>query len=394
MDDGRVAQAAQFQHLIGIVKALLRVFHFEIGQHGAELFFGQGVVVIRLIQRRNQNLRLGGHLQPGLLGNPVCAFAHQRCIHALVRVREHIFRKLLGLFLVEEVAVVGLHIVLEIFCDGFVHNHSLLRRTNHAVVECFRHHQVCAGAVQIGRFLNIAGHVARAYAQRGLAAGISRLHHARAARGQNGGHARVVHQGAGGLNGGLVNPLDAVFWRAGLYSRLVYNAGRLGRAFLRRGVEAENDGVARFHRNQAFEQRGGGGVRGGRHAANYTHGLCNFHIAFHFIFVQNAHGFFVLDVVPDIFRGKHILDYFVFIYAAARFLHGHARQFLVLIQARQGHFMHNKVHLLLVQLQKLLQGHLRLFHQRINHGVHFRFHRGDGRCFLFCHSVFLQNQIL
>ncbi|MBS6797958.1 MAG: CDP-glycerol glycerophosphotransferase family protein [Coprobacillus sp.] len=39
-----------------------------------------------------------------------------------------------------------------------------------------------------------------------------------------------------------------------------------------------------------------------------------------------------------------------------------------------------------------MQGHLRLFHQRVDHRVHFGFHSGDGRRLLFCHIVFLQNQ--
>ena len=149
VNNGRVAKAAQLQHFIGVIKALLRALHLKIGQHGAELFLCQRVVVVRLIQRRNEDLRLFRHLQAGLLSDPVRAFAHQRCEHALVRVREHIFRKLRGLLFVEEIAVVGLHIGLEILCNGLVHNHRLLRGTNHAVVERFGHHQVCAGAVQV-----------------------------------------------------------------------------------------------------------------------------------------------------------------------------------------------------------------------------------------------------
>ena len=138
--------------------------------------------------------------------------------------------------------------------------------------------------------------------------------------------------------------------------------------------------------------RHGGGVRGGRHAADYTHGFCNLHISFHFVFIQDAHCLFILDVVPDIFRGEHVFNDLVLIHAAACLLYGHAGQLLVLVQTGQSHLVHDVVHLLLIQLQKFMQGHLRLFHQRVDHRVHFGFHSGDGRRLLFCHIVFLQNQ--
>ena len=107
------------------------------------------------------------------------------------------------------------------------------------------------------------------------------------------------------------------------------------------------------------------------------------------------------DAFIEFVRGKGVLGVFIFLgiqllQVVVAFLPGEAVEFAA------GLLYGTWAGLLLCLLGILLASctvyaFVRLFEMCIrdsNHGVHFRFHRGDGRCFLFCHSVFLQNQIL
>ena len=48
VDDGGVAQAAQLQHLVGVIKALLLAVYNKVGQHRGKLFLRQRMVFVRL----------------------------------------------------------------------------------------------------------------------------------------------------------------------------------------------------------------------------------------------------------------------------------------------------------------------------------------------------------
>ena len=154
-------------------------------------------------------------LQAGLLGDPVCRFTHQRAVNALAGVREHEFRQLFRFFLVEEVAVVGLHIVFERFGDLFVHDDGLLGSADHAVVEGLGHHQVGAGAVQVRGFFNIARHVARANAQCRFTGRVSCVYHARTAGCQDG--IGILHDFLGQIQRWNIDPANDIFRCASLY---------------------------------------------------------------------------------------------------------------------------------------------------------------------------------
>ena len=381
-----MAKAAQLEHLVGVVEALLFAVNDEVSQYRAQLLFCHGMAAVGTIHGNNQNLGFLRHIQAGLLSNPVCAAADNRCENTLVGVGEHISGELIGFLFVQEVAAVVLHEFLEVLRQLLLYDNSLLRSADHAVVEGFGHHEVGACAMQVCRFLDEAGHVARANAQSGFAAAVSCLHHAGAAGCQDGSNAGVIHQSAGCVNGRLVDPLNAVLRCAGLHSCFVHDAGCFGRALLCRRMEAEDDGVAGLDSDQALEHRGGSGVGGRGYTADNAYGLRNLNIAFHLVLVKNTNGLLALDVVPDVLGGEHVLDHLVLVHAAAGFLHSHACQLLVLVQASQSHLVNNVVNLLLIQCQELLQSNLSLADKAVDHAFDIGLGGGNGGFFLshFC----------
>ena len=147
-------------------------------------------------------------------------------------------------------------------------------------------------------------------------------------------------------------------------------------------METENNRITGFHADQGFEHCGGGGVRHGRSSGNDADRLRDFHIAFQLL--NNAHGFFILDGVPDIFRGEHVFDDFVLIHAAAGFFNRHFREPSVVFLAGDGHRLHDFIHLLLRHVHKLFESLERLLHMVVYHGVHVNL-RGFLFLFFVCH---------
>ena len=85
--------------------------------------------------------------------------------------------------------------------------------------------------------------------------------------------------------------------------------------------------------------------------------------------------------MPDLFSGKHVLDGFIFINAAAGFLNRHLGQFHMMIKTGNRHAVHDLVDLLLViSLQ-----HFERFLSIGNELVNIRFNVGLGFRFVFQH---------
>ena len=141
----------------------------------------------------------------------------------------------------------------------------------------------------------------------------------------------MVHQSVGRIQGGGFNPLHAVFGSAGSDSSVADDAGSLSGAFLGGGMETEDDGAAGFGCDHGFEHGGGSGVGYGSNAGHNANRLGNLHQAGQLVVVNDADGFLVLDVVPDIFGSKQVLNDFVFVNAAAGFLNGQLCQFGVVV---------------------------------------------------------------
>ncbi len=251
--------------------------------------------------------------------------------------------------------------------DLLIHNNSLFRCTDHAVVKGFGDHKVRAGPADIHIFVDIAGNVAGADAQSGFSAAVSRLDHTGTPGGQDQGDSLVLHQRCGGFQGRGLDPLDAVFRRAILNSGLFDNAGRLRGAFLSGRVKRKYNGIPGFCANQGFEYGGGSGIGNRGNAGNDSHRFGNFHVILQLIFLNHTYGFLMFDAVIDIFRGKNVLDDLVFEQASFCLIHGKMCQIHMLVQPGQGHGLYNPVHLLLVQFHIFLQGLLRIGYQTIHH---------------------------
>ena len=367
VDDRRVTEAAHVQHFRCALEAFLRAVDHKVGEHRAQLFTGQRIFGPDSRKLCDQDLRLLRDLDAGMLCNPVGALAHDVGVNRLLLGVDHIVGNLLRLLRIEEVAVVFLHNAFEILVDFLIDDDRLLGSADHAVVKGFGEHQVGAGALELCAFLNIAGHVAGADAQSGLTGAVCALDHACAAGGEDEGHARMIHQSSGCLNGGRFNPLDAVFRRAGLDCRIIEHFCSGDRALLCIGMKAEDHRVAGFHADQRFEHRGGGGVRNGGCRSDNANRLRDLHIAFQLILFDDANGFFILDGVPDIFGGEHVLDDLVFIHAATGFFNRHFREPGVVFLAGDSHRLHDFIYLLLRHVHKLLESFERLLHMVVYH---------------------------
>ena len=336
VDDRRMAQAAHFQHLSGALEALLMGIHHIIGENGGELFPGEGILRSHGRQPGDEDLGILRNGKAGLRRDPYRLFAHHIRVHGLLGRVDYIIRQFFAFLFVDEITAVILHVFLEGGGDFLIHDHRLLGGADHAVVKGLGKHEIGAGPLQLGGFLDVAGHVAGTDAQGGLAAAISRLDHAGASGGQDQRHAGVVHQRLGGGDGGSVDPLDAVFRSAGGHRGLQQHFSRFHRAFLRAGMEAEDNGIAGLGADQGFEHGGGGGIGDGRHAGDDAHRLRHLHIPFHFVFLDDAHAFLIFDGMPDIFGGEQVFDDFVLINAPPGFLIGQLGQTDVMVVARRG----------------------------------------------------------
>ena len=194
----------------------------------------------------------------------------------------------------------------------------------------------------------------------------------------------MVHQSVGSFQRGGFDPLHAVFGSAGGDGGVTDDAGSLSGALLGGGMEAENDGAAGFGRDHGFEHGGGSGVGYGSNASHDTNRLCYLHEAGQLIVFNDAHGFLILDVVPDIFGSKQVFNDFVFVNAAAGFLDRQLRQLGVVIQAGQSHGMGNLVHLFLIELHILGQRGFGFLSQVVDHCLYV--HNGcGGSCFFLNH---------
>ena len=250
-----------------------------------------------------------------------------------------------------------------------MHDRGLFGGADHAVIKCLGNDEVGAGALDIDILVDIAGYVARTHAERRFACAVRASHHAGAARREYQRYVGVVHQRACCFDGRRFDPLNEVFGAAVFDGRIAQHLCGFHRALLRGRVEREYDRVTCFRCNQRLEHRCGGRVGDRRHACDNADGLRDLDVSFQFAFVHDAHGFLILDAVPDVFGREYIFDDFVFEDTAACFFHGHLGKTHMVIQPGQRHGVDHAVDLLLIHRHIGFQGVVRIFHQTVNDGI-------------------------
>ena len=180
------------------------------------------------------------------------------------------------------------------------------------------------GDLHVGGVVDDDGRVTGAHAQGGLAAGVGRLHHARATGGQD--DVDVAHHNVGELDGGNVHPADDLLGGAGLDGGLEHQLGRGDGAPRGRGVRGDDDGVAGLQADQRLEDRGGGGVGRRDDGAHDADGLGDLGDAVGLVVLDHAAGLGVLVGVVDVLGGIVVLDDLVLEHTAAGLLDGHLSQ--------------------------------------------------------------------
>ena len=172
----------------------------------------------------------------------------------------------------------------------------------------------------VGAVVDHGGGIAGADAQSGLAGGVSRLHHAGAAGGED--QVRLPHYLIGQLQRGLVYPRDDAFRRTGGDRRFQHHPGGGDGAALRSRMGADDDAVTGLQGNQGLENGSGSGVRGGNDRRDDADRLGNALNAVGRVFLNDTAGLGILVGVVNIFSGIVVLDDLILHYAHTGFGYG------------------------------------------------------------------------
>ena len=202
-------------------------------------------------------------------------------------------------------------------------------------------------AVDIGRA------VSRAHADGGLAGRIRRLHHTRAAGGENQPHRLRLHQLLTSVQRRDAQAGHRVGGRTCRPRRLRYNLRRLAGTGNGLGVGGKHDGVARFQCDHGLVAHRGGGVGAGDDGGDDPHRHADLPELFLRDFPENAHGLHAPNRLRHPLGGEEILSPFVLRIAEARLLNRHFRQRGRLCRKGFCHCFHDGVQLALGQFCQL-----------------------------------------
>ena len=206
----------------------------------------------------------------------------------------------------------------------------------------------------VGAVVDHSGGIAGANAQSGLAGGISCLHHAGAAGGED--QVGFRHHLIGQLQRGLVDPRDDAFRRTGGDRRFQHHPCGCDGAALRSRMGADDDAVTGLQGDQGLENSGRGGIGGGNHRGDDADGLGDPPDAVGCVLFDDAAGLGVPVGIIDVLGGKVVLDDLVLHYAHAGFLHGKLCQGNAHLVGGSGSGQENLIHLLLGVFGILLLG--------------------------------------
>ena len=202
-------------------------------------------------------------------------------------------------------------------------------------------------AVDIGRA------VSRADTDGGLAGRIRRLHHTRAAGGENQPHRLRLHQLLTAVQRRDAQTRHRVGGRARRLRRFRYDLRRFPGAGNGLGVRRKHDGVARFQGDHGLVAHRGGGVGAGDDGGDDPHRHADLPELFLRDFPENAHGLHAPNRLRHPLGGEEILSPFVLRIAEARLLNRHFRQRGRLCRKGFGHRLHDGVQLALGQFCQL-----------------------------------------
>ena len=391
VDGGGVA-GTQLEHLLAHLEGLLLVVGLEHGLHRSELLVGQRLVVGDFLALGGQNGGVGRNLEASSLGDELRGLAWHRGVqHGLDAgtgsAAEHVLFQLGLLFGVDEVGLTDLELLDELVVDVLVGDDGLLGGADHAVIEVLGEHQIVGGAHDVNVLVDICRSVASADAEGRLAGGVCGLDHARTTGGEDGGDTVMLHQGAGGFDGRVLDPLDTVLGSACLDGRVTHDLGGFYGALLCARVEAEDDRAAGLQCDQRLEDGGGGRVGDRGHAGDDADRFGDLVDAHDIVFADDADGLLSGQVVGDVFAGEDVLGGFVFHQTTVGLLDGHLGEHQMLVQRCDGSLGDDTVNLLLIELFEIVKSLQALLDQSVDLSLgcgELLFRSRLGRLFLLC----------
>ena len=314
--------AAELQQREAGVQGRLEILDEVERKHRRELLGGERILLPDALQFGADDAGIRRHFETRHPRNGGRGLADALRIHRPVRHQQQLAERLL-LGIVGDVSLVGFEQAENPVAQRGFRHQRLLARADRPEIEAFTGNHLGDGFFQVGRGIHQHRNVARSHPERRLAAGIGGLHHARAAGGQDHGGALVPHQGAGGFERGVIDALDDAFGRARFHRRLVQNSRCVAGALVRARMRAENDGVARFERNERLVNRRGSGIGSGQNGRHHSHGNAHLHHFFFRQLAQYADRLHAPHAPRQPVRAQDVLDVLILGVAVAGLFHRH-----------------------------------------------------------------------
>ena len=390
--DGCGVACTMLEHGFAHLEGLFLVVGLQHGLDRSKLLHGQRLVLADFLALSGKDGGVFRNLEAGGLGDVLRGLARHhgvelRGLSGVSGAAEHVLLELGLLVSVHEIGLATLEFLDQRSVDFLVGDDGLLGGADHAVIEVLGEHQIVGGAHDVNVLVDICRSVASADAEGRLAGGVCGLDHARTTGGEDGGDTVMLHQGAGGFDGRVLDPLDTVLGSACLDGRVTHDLGGFYGALLRARVEAEDDRAAGLQCDQRLEDGGGGRVGDRGHAGDDADRFGDFVDAQHVVLADDADGLLTSQVVGDMLAGEDVLGGLVFDQTTVGLLDGHLGEHQVLVQGCDGSLGHDVVNLLLIELLEFIKSLQALLDQSVDLSLgcgELLFRSRLGRLFLLC----------
>ena len=370
VDGGGVA-GAMLQHGFAHLEGLFLVVGLQHGLDRSKLLHGQRLVLADFLALSGKDGGVFRNLEAGGLGDVLRGLARHhgvelRGLSGVSGAAEHVLLELGLLVSVHEIGLATLEFLDQRIVDVLVGDDGLLGSADHAVIEVLGKNQIVGCTHDVDVLVNVCRSVARADAQGRLAGGVCGLDHARTTGGKDGGDTIMFHQGASGLDGRMLDPLNTVLRSACCDSGIANDLGGRDGAVLCARVEAEDDRAAGLQCDQRLEDGGGGRVGDRGHASDDANRLGDFVDAQHVVLADDADGLLTSQIVGDMLAGEDVLGGLVFDQTTVGLLDGHLGEHQVLVQGCDGSLGHDVVNLLLIELLEFIKSLQALLDQSVD----------------------------